>query len=145
MDSSSAPVLETKLPGKLGKVDEQLWTDPRLDPDIRAGMIADGRTAVLNLPEGAVFNTNALRAAFVNQVEKAMQERQSAQGGARGTGPPLEVQALVETREWTIKGVDNNDIVLVMKRPKGSSTKLLPCFYHTHGPYLSYVTCDFSL
>jgi len=120
-----------ELPGRLGDPSLFIHTDPRTDPRIAAQMVAEGITAAADV-DTSQFTTNAERARFVNEFELASAERKEDNPRGAG-GVPADVEAKTVSTELTIGGVDGNEIRLVMKRPLGSETTPLPCYYHTHG------------
>lgn len=112
-------------PGRLGNPAMNLWEDPRLDPDIREAMLQTGADQVLQLPPDV--DTIAKKRVWINSLEAAMAAL------PRGNAVPEHLEQQIEVRKWTVSGPDGNDVLLVMKRPAGSGSKILPCLYHTHG------------
>ena len=129
--AAAQAVAAVELPGRLGDPSLFIHTDPRTDPRIAAQMVAEGITAAADV-DTSQFTTNAERARLVNEFELASAVRKEDNPRGAG-GVPADVEAKTVSTELTIGGVDGNEIRLVMKRPVGSESTPLPCYYHTHG------------
>jgi acetyl esterase/lipase len=117
------------LPGKLGNPKLQLRDDPRADPRMIANFALAGMDVDAHVP---IPSVDAPPAEFITWMDgiEAMYTEVFAM-------PMLDPQLLklpceVENTTETIKGVDGNDILLFIHRPKGNKKKL-PCILHTHG------------
>ncbi|MEM7080273.1 MAG: alpha/beta hydrolase fold domain-containing protein [Pseudomonadota bacterium] len=115
----------TDLPGKLGNPEATFETDPRADRRIAAAMAmlgALGGEAEPISPDAPYEELLAYCQGF---------EDASAEGNAAMWEMMPNFDDIEETTQ-VIQGVDGNDIMLYIHRPKGV-TGPLPCVVHTHG------------
>ncbi|WP_445506466.1 alpha/beta hydrolase fold domain-containing protein [Niallia sp. 03190] len=115
------------LPGRLGNPNFELRTDPRSDPRMVAAMAAfnlDGLTAPSPVsPRDPLEDRLKFLAAAESGFEALF-------AGLMAELPP--VPGILHSTEM-ITGVDGNDIMLYIHRPKGESTAALPGVLHIHG------------
>ncbi len=113
------------LPGRLGDATMTLEMDRRADPRLVAALTAMGGLApgVEPIAQDAAYE-DCLE--YCRQFEEASA---IANPELLAALPPFES---VETSTQTITGVDGNDVLLYLHRPK-DKTGPIPCLIHTHG------------
>lgn len=116
----------TALPGRLGRPDSELRTDPRSDPRMIAALAPFGLDRAGAPPP---FDRTAPRSAKLEYCTAA-EAGFEAVFAALMVGLP-EIEGLTHTTE-TIEGVDGNDITLHITRPADVSGPL-PGVLHLHG------------
>ncbi|EON69104.1 hypothetical protein W97_08290 [Coniosporium apollinis CBS 100218] len=121
--------MTTKQEGRLGDPNMDLRTDPRMDPKLLKALAAVGLDAYAVDPPirhsdlheqklEYVKNVNSNFNAFLNTLPNDL--------------PDDHKRGKVDYRTETIKGTDNNDIVLHIFRPEGVEGPL-PCVVYIHG------------
>jgi len=117
--------IAANLPGRLGKADSTLETDPRADPRIVAAIAAiGGFTPVIEPVTADASYEDCL--AYCNAFEEV-----SAQGNEVLLAMMPEFRSVTATTE-VIAGADGNDVKLFVHRPTNVSGPV-PCVVHTHG------------
>jgi acetyl esterase len=120
------PIVDVKLPGRLGDPTMELRTDPRSDPRMVAAFAPFGLDVQAeDLPVDRQSPLEQLLA-----VAAAAEQAFDAVFGALLEGIPR-TQG-IETRTLSITGVDGNDITLYLHRPIGMAGPL-PGLLHLHG------------
>jgi len=114
------------LPGRLGNPDSLLNVDERLDPRILAAYKAAGMDGPPE--ESPVSGESSYEECLAHCLD--MESNSTMINMLMSQNMP-EFPAVESTTE-TIKGVDGNDILLYIHRPK-NVTGNIPCVVHTHG------------
>ncbi|KIW93835.1 uncharacterized protein Z519_05150 [Cladophialophora bantiana CBS 173.52] len=118
-----------KQEGRLGDPNMDLSTDPRMDPNLLKAIAALGLTG--NAPDPPVRRSDP----HPQQLEyiAAVDQNFNAFFDALPNDLPDDHnRGKVDYRTETIKGVDNNDIILHIYRPAGVE-RPLPCVIYIHG------------
>jgi acetyl esterase len=123
---SNADVSQPALPGRLGRADLELRTDPRSHPAMVAALAPFGLDTAVPPPP---LDSSAPRPAMLEFCVEA-ESGFEAVFEALMSGLP-EIGGLTHSAE-TIQGVDGNDIQLYIVRPT-EATGPLPCVLHIHG------------
>ena len=113
------------LPGRLGDPSRTLATDDRADPRMVAVLEAFGLTEEQPSPVTAESSVEDILA-FVKETEIAFQALFTAMFASLAPVPG------VTSRRETIRGVDDNEIILYIHEPAERDGPL-PCIVHTHG------------
>ncbi len=124
--------LKSRLPGRLGDSNRSLATEPRADPRIVAVLESVGSFAPGVEPAAPDASVEEC-IAYTRRFEEAEQKGHAA---VWSTMPDYDD---VEQTTETIEGVDGNEILLFVHRPKDNTTEAagagerIPCVVHTHG------------
>ena len=118
---------EFKLPGRLGDPGLTLAKDPRIDPRIGAMMEA---------AEGASFMSGLEPISSDSSYDECIEYCRAAESADQAMHAQMDEMMPsfddIESSTEVIKGVNENDIMLYIDRPKNLSEKV-PCVLHTHG------------
>ena len=116
-------------PGRLGDPNMNVTTDPRTNPKISEFLKAMGMADMLNeFPEPATWSIESLTP-YIAATDAAIT---GMYNGIDNELPGDADEPEIETSTQTIKGVDNNDIILYIYRPKAAQGPL-PAVIYSHG------------
>ena len=114
------------LPGRLGNPDSLLNVDERLDPRILEAYKAAGMDGP---PEDSPVSAES---SYEECLAHCLEMESSSVMINMLASQNMPEFPSVESTTETIKGVDDNDILLYIHRPK-NVTGSMPCIVHTHG------------
>jgi acetyl esterase len=124
--STSDPIAQPVLPGRLSVADRALRDDPRADPRMIAALAPLGMADVL--PPSPIHADTPIEAIldFVAEMEPNLDALPMSQ-----LGEVVPVEGVTSSTE-VIRGIDGNDITLYIHRPAGERSPL-PAVLHLHG------------
>lgn len=114
------------LPGRLGRPDMVLQTDPRTDPRLAAALATFEMDGAPPPPPVGPESPLQDRLDFMAELEAGLD------GFHEAIFSGLSPVENVESSTHSITGVDDNEISLYIHRPKNANGPL-PCVYHIHG------------
>ena len=114
------------LPGRLGNPDSLLNVDDRLDPRILAAFAAAGMDGP---PEDSQVSSES---SYEECLAHCLEMESSSEMVNMLASQNMPDFSTVESTTETIKGVDDNEIILYVHKPKNVEADK-PCIVHTHG------------
>ena len=114
------------LPGRLGNPDSLLNVDDRLDPRILAAFAAAGMDGP---PEDSKVSSES---SYEECLAHCLEMESSSEMVNMLASQNMPDFPTVESTTETIKGVDDNEIILYVHKPKDVEADK-PCIVHTHG------------
>lgn len=128
-----------KAPGRLGDENMNLMTDPRLNPKLRDFLRALGFDQQEPMPVPEPMSIEALTPIIQASDEQYFAMYEAIENDLPGDADEPEVQVSTQT----IKGVDDNDIILYLYKPIAAAVAgPVPAVVYSHGGGMVFIPTD---